>query len=54
MAIGNLICYLPILPKSTPIINIIRLDNKGVRPHLPINHKANIFPCPRHTAEKET
>ena len=31
MAIGNLICYLPILPKSTPIINIIRLDNKGVR-----------------------
>ena len=31
MAIGNLICYLPILPKSTPIINSIRLDNKGVR-----------------------
>ena len=31
MTIGNLICYLPILSKSTPIINIIRLDNKGVR-----------------------
>jgi hypothetical protein len=28
-AIGSPIYYLPILPKSTPIINIIRLDNKG-------------------------